>query len=120
MPMGSIAASLSYGAEQKRARDEGKPNWRPLTHDGSKDIVMRTVHVNLSIATEIKKRLPPEGVRWLYARSQAKSIVNSRLDTQVLLFDEGMELVAIANHANQIIPAKQKSQKTDANGSARL
>ncbi|PFH59144.1 hypothetical protein XA68_12764 [Ophiocordyceps unilateralis] len=120
LPMGSVAAVLEFAAEQKRARKDGRSDWRPLANDGSKTIMIQTVHVTLNMTTEIKKKLPPEGVRWLYARTEAKSIVNGRLDAQVLLFDERMELVAISNQVNQIIPATQKSTKAENRETAQL
>lgn len=118
--MGSVAAALSFASEQKIARDEGKAEWRPLAHDGSKTIMMQTVHATLSMSTEIKKNLPPEGTRWLYVRSEAKSIIDGRLDTEVLLFDEGMELVAISNQVNQIIPSAQKVKQDEKKDKAQL
>ncbi|KJZ80348.1 hypothetical protein HIM_00198 [Hirsutella minnesotensis 3608] len=112
LPMGSVAAALAFATEQKKARDDGKTDWRPLANDGSRTIIHQAVHATLSMTTEIKKTLPLEGRRWLYARAEAKSIVNGRLDTQVLLFDEEMDLVAISNQVSQIIPAAQKVTQT--------
>ncbi|KAK2612034.1 hypothetical protein QQS21_001999 [Conoideocrella luteorostrata] len=118
--MGSISGALEYAALQKKARDEGKADWRPLPHDGSKKIILQPVHATLSMSTEIKRKLPSEGVRWLYARSTTKSIVNGRLDIQVLLFNEKMDLIAISNQVNQIIPSTKKNKKTGKKEMAQL
>lgn len=72
----------------------------------------QSVHVTLKMSTEIKENLPAEGVCWLYLRTEAKSIVNGRLDMEVLGFDQGMESVAISNQVAQIIPATQKIQNS--------
>lgn len=111
LPMGSIAATLGFAATQKAARDEGTKDWRPLDLDGSKKMMLQTVHVTLSMSTEIKKNLPAEGVRWLYMRTEAKSIVDGRMDLQILMFDETMDLVAVTAQVAHIIPAAQKKQK---------
>lgn len=115
LPMASIAAILGFSAAQKKARLQGVSNWRELELDGSKVMMAQSVHVTLRMSTEIKKNLPAQGVRWLYMRTEAKSIVNGRLDMQVLLFDEGMELVAVSNQVAQIIPATQKIQNGKGN-----
>ena len=49
-----------------------------------------------SISMQIKKQLPPEGVRWLFTRAQAKKIHNGRLDMEVLVTDPGGDLVAVS------------------------
>ena len=110
-PHASIAATLKYATTQKRAREEGRPNWRELDHDGSVNFTAHLLHVTLTMCTEAKKKLPDEGVRWLYHRTQARSIVNGRMDLEVLTCDEQMGLVAICNQTAQIIPAMVKSQR---------
>ncbi|KAF2653434.1 hypothetical protein K491DRAFT_769452 [Lophiostoma macrostomum CBS 122681] len=117
-PLGSVEATLKWASLQKEARDVGKPDWRALELDGSLedgygDKVFKGsfFYGTLSTSTEIKKRLPNEGVRWLYLRTEAKSIINGRMDSQVLLFDEKMELVAISHHAVQILSGAQKTRK---------
>jgi hypothetical protein len=117
-PLGSIEATLNWARLQKDAREAGKPDWRALKLDGSlEDKYGDTVfkdsyfHGTMSMSTEIKKKLPEEGVRWLYMRSEAKSIVNGRMDNQALLFDEKMELVAISHHVVQLLSGDQKTRK---------
>lgn len=113
LPMGSIAATLDFAAKQKAARDRGEKDWRPLEQDGSKKIMTQTVYVTLTMSTEVKKCLPDEGVRLLYMRMEAKSIVDGRMDLQALMFDEGMDLIAVSTQVAQISPAAQKNQRTD-------
>ncbi|KAJ1714953.1 PKS-like enzyme [Aspergillus flavus] len=92
---GSIAATLEFAEQQQRAREEGREDWRALEEDGSKTLKARMVNVSLTLSTEIKQRLPSEGVRWLYLRNECKRILNGRMDMEVLLFDEKMDLIAI-------------------------
>lgn len=35
LPMGSVAATLEFAETQRKARVQGKPNWRELELDGS-------------------------------------------------------------------------------------
>ncbi|KAF2794882.1 hypothetical protein K505DRAFT_407292 [Melanomma pulvis-pyrius CBS 109.77] len=117
IPVGSIAATLNFAATQEKARKAGTLNWRELPddgslpEDGSKFFKHSLVHATLTMSTEIKKRLPDGGVRWLYLRTEAKSIQNGRMDLQVLLLDEGMDLVAISHQVAQIVRGIDKSSK---------
>ena len=47
---------------------------------------------------EIKKLLPAEGVRWLFVRARAEQIRKGRMDVEVVILDEGMDLVALSQH----------------------
>ena len=116
-PSGSTS-TLAFCAAQKKNRDAGQRNWRELPNDGSSpegykhfqakgNMVNYTLNMNL----EIKKKLPSEGVRWLYLRTEAKSIQNGRLDLQVLCFNEKMELLAMKNGVEQLLPAAKKTQR---------
>lgn len=110
--MGSIAATLEFAEAQRKARSQGKPNWRELEFDGSMKPITQTVNVTLSMSTEIKRNLPPDGVRWLYLRTEAKNITSGRMDLEILLCDENMLLIAISQHVAQIIPSAQKQEKS--------
>ena len=49
-----------------------------------------------SISMQIKKVLPPEGVKWLFVRAQLKKIQNGRFDAEVLVLDQEGDLVAVS------------------------
>jgi Thioesterase-like superfamily len=120
LPMGSIAATLKFAEAQRQARIQGKPNWRELELDGSLKPITQSVHVTLSMSTEIKRNLPPGGVRWLYLRTEAKKIISGRMDLQILLCDENMDLIAISQHVAQIIPSAQKHEKSGKGAKAKI
>lgn len=73
----------------------------------AKNMIQTTIFLQL----EIKKKLPPEGVRWLYIRLETKVIQNGRQDLQLLCFDEGMDLVAIRTGVEQIVPPVSKERR---------
>ena len=52
----------------------------------------------LLLNLDVKKALPEEGVRWLFSRVQAKSIKEGKYDLEVILMDEGGDLVATSQH----------------------
>ncbi|KAJ5740796.1 thioesterase-like superfamily-domain-containing protein [Penicillium malachiteum] len=111
LPMGSISATLEFAEKQKQARVQGRTNWRVLEDDGSLEPITQTVNVTLSMSTEIKRNLPVDGVRWLYLRTEVKRIVDGRMDMEILLCDEGLELIAVSQHVAQIIPSANKHEK---------
>ena len=60
-----------------------------------------TVTMNL----DVKKALPEEGAEFLFCRTSAKMIRNGRLDLEVVVLDEGGDLVAISNHVVMVLSA---------------
>ena len=67
----------------------------------------------LSMSLDIKKLLPPEGVKWLFVRAQAKQIRNGRFDAEVTIWDEHLELVALSHHVSFVLNFPQTSGKDD-------
>lgn len=59
---------------------------------------------------EVKKALPSEGVEWLFVRAIAKQIKDGRMDLEVIVMDEGMELVALSHHVCLVIEIATKGQ----------
>ena len=57
----------------------------------------------LLLNLEIKKVLPPEGVEWLFVRVSAKQIKNGRLDLEVVILDEGGDIVALSQHVTLVV-----------------
>ncbi|TLS21990.1 uncharacterized protein PpBr36_09198 [Pyricularia pennisetigena] len=52
----------------------------------------------LNMSLEVKKRLPEQGVEWLFFRVQTKQIRNGRMDMEIIVLDETGDLVALASH----------------------
>ncbi|PWY64425.1 hypothetical protein BO83DRAFT_411398 [Aspergillus eucalypticola CBS 122712] len=90
LPMGSIAAMLEFAKRQEKARNEGQSDWRVL-NDGARKFWGKILNVSLTLSTEIRQRLPAEGVRWLYLRTECKGILNDQMDMGVLNFEISMK-----------------------------
>jgi hypothetical protein len=52
---------------------------------------------------DVKKSLPKEGVKWLFARVETKQIRNGRMDLDVMIFDEGGDIVALSQHVALVV-----------------
>lgn len=62
-----------------------------------------TVTMNI----DLKSRLPPEGVKWLYSRVVTRMVRGSRADLEVLILDQNGELVATSTQVALIVdPAR--------------
>lgn len=88
-----------YAVKHKNTVDPktGEKNWAKFWYP--------TVLLNL----DIKKPLPEEGVQWLFVRTQAKLIRNGRLDLEVIIFDEGGEVVALSHHVVMVLSADRNT-----------
>jgi hypothetical protein len=75
---------------KERAKDL-KPHWYP------------TVLLNI----DVKKLLPEEGVKFLFTRVQAKQIKNGRYDVEVIILDEGGDIVALSHHICLAVSAER-------------
>lgn len=54
-------------------------------------------YATLVVNLEMKKALPPDGVEWLYARTVTKQIKDGRLDLEVIMCDDKMDLVCVSH-----------------------
>jgi len=83
----------SYNPYDVKSKDKRKPAkfWYP------------TLLLNL----DIKKTLPEEGVEWLFVRVDTKQIKNGRLDLDIVVMDEGGEIVALSHHVAFAVGAER-------------
>jgi acyl-CoA thioesterase len=61
----------------------------------------------LLLNLDVKKALPPEGVKWLAVRVQMKKIKNGRTDLEVHVYDAEGDLVALSHHVGFILSASR-------------
>jgi hypothetical protein len=61
----------------------------------------------LLLNLDIKKALPEEGVEWLFLRVDAKQIKNGRMDLEIVIMDEGGDIVASSNHVAFAVGAER-------------
>lgn len=85
MPVESLIQEQDiYAVDSGKAKPSAKPVrfWYP------------TVLLNL----EVKKALPEDGVEWLFVRVDSKLVRNGRMDIEVVICDEGGDVVALSHH----------------------
>lgn len=65
----------------------------------------------LLLNLDVKKALPEQGVDWLFVRTRAKQIKNGRFDIEVIILDEGGDVIALSHHVCMILPAERNLAK---------
>lgn len=90
--IGFVADMFPQIVESFRDKSQG-PFWYP------------TLLLNL----DIKKSLPPQGVKWLGVRVQLKKVKNGRMDIDVQVHDEEGDLVALSSHVGFALNASRNT-----------
>lgn len=65
---------------------------------------------------DIKKRLPEDGVDWLFVRVTSKKIKNGRLDLEIVILDDSGDVVALSHHVNLVLGADRNIAKRREDG----
>ncbi|TGJ86983.1 hypothetical protein E0Z10_g1711, partial [Xylaria hypoxylon] len=75
------------------------------------------VHQTITLDAEFKRRLPAEGLRWVYTRAGTRMTRDGRMDLDIVLCDENMELVCVGQQLLMIVDSKRRfgTQKPDSN-----
>lgn len=61
----------------------------------------------VALNVDLKKRLPAEGTEWLYSRVVSKAMRDGRVDIEVVVLDEGGEVVAIGSQVGLVLSASR-------------
>ncbi|KAL3428905.1 thioesterase-like superfamily-domain-containing protein [Aspergillus tetrazonus] len=78
-------------------------NGRATTYQGLVQFWYPTVIMNI----DLKTRLPPSGVEWLYSRVVTRMVRGSRADLEVLILDQDGELIATSTQVALVVdPAR--------------
>ncbi|KAK2768743.1 hypothetical protein FQN54_000599 [Arachnomyces sp. PD_36] len=68
---------------------------------------------------DIKKKLPPGGVEWLYVRVQNRKIKDGRFDIDIVVLDEDGDVVAISNQVALAVSASRNAAARGQNKGAK-
>lgn len=86
-----------------------------LSNSSSKSTSRRAAfwYPTLVLNLDIKKPFPENGVKWLWVRVSAKQIKNGRFDLDVVIRDEGGEIVALSNHSCLVLGADRNTKRSE-------
>lgn len=86
-------------------------------HNAAEMKPARFWYPTLLLNLDIVKRLPDEGVDFLFVRAQSKRIRNGRLDIEVTILDEQGDLVAVSHHVVLVVDASRNlAKRSGSNG----
>lgn len=71
---------------------------------------MQAAHFNITLTMNIayKQRLPREGERWVFTRAATKMLQGGRMDLDVTMCNENMELLATSQQVILVLDAQKK------------
>lgn len=72
-------------------------------------VAVPDAYPTLSMSLDIKQLLPPEGVKWLFLRARATSIKNGRVDAEVTILNERLELVALSHQVALMLRSSKRA-----------
>ncbi|KAI9374461.1 thioesterase-like superfamily-domain-containing protein [Aspergillus egyptiacus] len=78
----------------------------PATSSGEAQFWYPTVTMNI----DLKTRLPPQGVEWLYSRVVTRMLRGSRADLDVLILDQSGNLIATSTHVGLVVDAARNTK----------
>lgn len=70
-----------------------------------------TFQFTVSMNIEFKRRVIPEdGVRWLFTRASTKTMKDGRMDVEITICDENLELLVSARQVVLVLETQRKFQ----------
>ncbi|KAL2812283.1 thioesterase-like superfamily-domain-containing protein [Aspergillus granulosus] len=107
------AALDRLGAMEMTATGTGQGNSaRVMTGTGLVQFWYPTVSMNI----DLKTRLPPQGVEWLYSRVVTRMLRGSRADLEVLILDQNGELVATSTQVALVVDPARNHKGREGSG----
>lgn len=74
----------------------------------------------VTLNVDFKKRLPAEGVDWLYCRVNMKVVRNGRTDIEVIMKDEAGDIVALGSQVGLVVSAARNTSGREYGKKARI
>jgi hypothetical protein len=106
--LGYLADTFPMPVEQFR-EDKNPYDVTPSGAQSAKAKPARYWYPTLVLNLDIKKALPEEGVEWLFGRVRAKQIKNGRMDLEIIIMDEGGDIVALSNHVCLVLGSERNT-----------
>ncbi|KEY63931.1 hypothetical protein S7711_10275 [Stachybotrys chartarum IBT 7711] len=100
------AHALYIKMEQWAEHNPGVPAVLPNTISEA----MRASTINATIALDIqfKRRLPKEGLDWMFTRTSTKMLQGERMDVEVTICNKEMELICTSHQLILVVEAQRK------------
>ncbi|KAI0872005.1 thioesterase family protein [Hypoxylon argillaceum] len=113
-------AHTNHGIVRRWAESQSPPGSGPpavLAVKRETALASLIVHQTITLDAEFKHRLPAEGLRWVHTRAGTRMTRGGRMDLDIVLYDENMELVCVAQQLLVVVDSKRKFGGTQKPGS---
>ncbi|KAI2602067.1 thioesterase family protein [Hypoxylon sp. NC1633] len=88
------------------ARNPGVPAER--TNSLAEAARVSVFDITLTLDIEFKRRVPPEGLQWVFTRIATRMLDGGRMDLDITLCDEKMEILCLARQVVLVLDAKRR------------
>ncbi|KFY33744.1 hypothetical protein V494_07351 [Pseudogymnoascus sp. VKM F-4513 (FW-928)] len=80
----------------------------PLTNSFKDAAKATTFDISLTLDIQFKKRLPKEGLEWIFSRIATKMMQDGRMDVEVTLCDHNMDILCLSHQTMMVLDAQRK------------
>ncbi|KAH8681925.1 thioesterase family protein [Xylariales sp. PMI_506] len=108
----STAYDIRHRHDEAKQFAEKNPGATAELHNTLKDVLRaEVINFTVTLNIEFKRRLPKEGVQWIFNRANTRMYDSGRLDIDITICDENMELLCLAHQTNLSLDTKRKFKK---------
>ncbi|KAK4183164.1 thioesterase-like superfamily-domain-containing protein [Podospora australis] len=90
-----------------------------ITNSVKEAMKAETHNATVTLDIEYKRRLPPQGLEWVFTRTAVRMMEAGRMDVEMTMCDETMGLVAVAQQMILVLPAQRKFAPRPASGGSK-
>lgn len=108
---GGLYDAHAFHEKAKRWADENPGVSAPLTNSLADAMKVKTLNHTVTLDVEFKRRLPAEGLRFVFMRTTTKMLLDGRMDTDLTVLDEDMEIVCTSCRVLLVLETGRKFKK---------
>ncbi|KAM5343390.1 hypothetical protein ACJ41O_011927 [Fusarium nematophilum] len=107
-----------YDAHTKFAQMEAWAEKNPgIVHEMTNSLAeaarAKIINNTLSLDIEFKRRIPEGGLQWTFTRAMTKKLAGGRMDLDLTICDEEMELVCLARQVILVLDARRRFKRRE-------
>ncbi|KAK8023698.1 hypothetical protein PG993_011764 [Apiospora rasikravindrae] len=108
---GGIYDAHAFQAKARQWADENPGVPAPLKNSLADAMKAATLNQTAMLDVEFKRRLPPAGLQFVFMRTTTKMLLDGRMDTDLTVHDENMEILCTSRQVILVLEAGRKFRK---------
>jgi hypothetical protein len=105
---GGLYDAHAFYEKMERWAEQNPGTTAPLTNSIAEAMRSSTLNTTISHDVEFKQRLPEQGLEWLFTRTATKVLRDGRMDIDITMCNQKMELVCQARQLVLVLEAHRK------------